>query len=274
MIDVDKIKKNQKTTIFGKYIYYFPEIDSTNNYAQRLAQEGAPEGTIVVSDYQTEGKGRHDRNWESSKDSNILMSIILRPQLEIERVVRITLATSEIIISSLEKFLSKFKIENLKFTVKWPNDILVNKKKIAGILTESSLREKNIVYVVVGIGLNVNQEISEFNDDLKDKATSLYSETNQKLDREILISDIITEFEKQYFILERTNYDQVLKQWTNRCDHLGQELEVETHVGTIKGKFTDVTENGILLHISEDKSVRELIAGTIKSVKVVHGSNG
>ena len=126
----------------------------------------------------------------------------------------------------------------------------------------------------MGIGLNVNQDISELDDDLQGKATSLFSETNQKLNREDLISEIITEFEKQYIILERTNYDQVLQQWKNRCDHIGKELEVETHVATEKGKFIDVTENGILLYISEDDPERELIAGTIKSVKVVYGTDG
>jgi BirA family biotin operon repressor/biotin-[acetyl-CoA-carboxylase] ligase len=274
MIDIEQVKKGQKTSIFGKYIYYFPEIDSTNNYAQRLAQEGAPEGTVVISDYQTEGKGRLNRVWESSRDSNILMSVVLRPKLEIERVARITLATSEIIISSLYKFLNKSKIGDITFSVKWPNDILANGKKIAGILTESNLREKDIVFIIVGIGLNVNQDISELTDDLRNNATSLFSETNQKFNREILVSEIITEFEKQYFNLERTNYDQVLQEWRNRCDHIGKEMEIETHVSTEKGKFIDVTEKGILLYIPEDDQEKELIAGTIKSVKVIHGSDG
>jgi BirA family biotin operon repressor/biotin-[acetyl-CoA-carboxylase] ligase len=274
MIDIEKIKKSQKTSIFGKFAYFFPEIDSTNKYAQRLAQEGAPEGTIVLTDYQTEGKGRLSKIWESSKESNILMSFVLRPKLEIERVVKITLATSEILISSLEKYLNKFKIDNIKFSVKWPNDVLANGKKIAGVLTESSLREKDIVFVIVGLGLNVNQDISEFSDDIRGSATSLFAESGQSFDREMLISEIVTEFEKQYFNLERTNYDQVMHNWKNRCDHLGKEIVIETHVATEKGKFLDVTEKGILLSISKEEKEREFIAGTIKSMKVVHGSDG
>jgi len=274
MLDIEHIKKNQKTLIFGKYIYYFPQIDSTNNYAQRLAQEGAPEGTVVLSDYQTKGKGRLDRNWESSKNSNILMSIILRPKLKIEQVMKITIATSEIIISSLEKFLTKLNIGNITFSVKWPNDVLANGKKIAGILTESSLKEKDIIYIIIGIGLNVNQKISELNDDFRGSATSLFAETNQEFNREILVSEIITEFEKQFFNLERTNYDQVLQNWKNRCDHIGKEIEIETHVAVEKGIFKDVNETGILLYIPEKDLEKEFIAGTIKNVKVVHGSDG
>ena len=274
MLDIEKIKKYQKTTIFGKYIYYFPQIDSTNNYAYRLAQTGAPEGTIVLSDYQTSGKGRLDKIWESSKDSNILMSVILRPSLKIEQAMAITLATSEIIICSLDKFLSKLKIGNIKFSVKWPNDVLANGKKIAGILMESSLKEKDIIYIIVGLGINVNQDISELSKNLHDNVTSLFAETKQKFNRETLISGIISEFEKQFFTLERTNYEQVLQNWKNRCDYIGKEIEIETHVAVEKGKFKDVTEKGILLYVPTDDLEKELIAGTIKSVKVVHGSNG
>jgi BirA family biotin operon repressor/biotin-[acetyl-CoA-carboxylase] ligase len=274
MMDIDKIKKNQKTSIFGKFVYYFPEIDSTNNYAQRLAQEGAPEGTIVLTDFQTEGKGRLNREWESSRESNILISFILRPRLEIERVVRITLASSEILISSLEKYLKKCDIDRINFNVKWPNDILANDKKIAGILTESSVREKDIIFVIVGIGLNVNQQISDFSDDVRGKATSLFAECGKPIDREMLISEIVTEFEKQYFSLERTNYEQVMQDWRSRCDHLGKDIIVDTHVGKEKGKFIDITERGILLFLNSEKQEKEFVAGTIKSMKVVNEPDG
>ncbi len=274
MIDIDKIKKVQKTSLFGTYVYYFPEIDSTNNYASRLAEEGAPEGTVVICDFQTAGKGRLSRHWESSRDSNILMSIILRPRLEIERVSKITLATAEILVKTLEKFLGKLKFDTLTFNVKWPNDILVNGKKIGGILTESSLREKDIIYVVVGIGLNVNQDIIQLSKDVRLNATSLFAETGQIFDREILIAEIITEFEQQYFNLERTNYSQVMENWKSRCDHIGKDIVIETHVTSERGKFIDVTEKGILLKMSENEEEKEYMAGTIKSVKVINGSNG
>jgi BirA family biotin operon repressor/biotin-[acetyl-CoA-carboxylase] ligase len=274
MIDIEKIKKNLKTSIFGTFTYYFPEIDSTNSYANRLAQEGAPEGTIVLSDFQTDGKGRLNRVWESSKDANILMSIILRPSIEIERVVKITLATSEILITSLEKFLSKLQIDGVKFSVKWPNDILANGKKVAGILAESSLREKDIIFVVVGMGLNVNQDLTQLSDTIQSNATSLFAETGQKFDRESLIAEIITGFERQYINLERTNYNRVMQEWKNRCDHVGKEIVIETHVSIEKGKFLDVTDKGILLSIADGKEKKEFVAGTIKSLKVVNGPDG
>jgi biotin-(acetyl-CoA carboxylase) ligase len=120
----------------------------------------------------------------------------------------------------------------------------------------------------------VNQDISELNNDLKETATSLFSETNHEFNRESLISEIISEFEKQYFNLERTNYDLVLQNWKDRCDHIGKEIEVETHVTTETGKFVDVTEKGILIHATGEDEERELVAGTIKSLKVIHASDG
>lgn len=273
MIDIDQIKNNIKTSLFGKYIYYFPKIDSTNLYARRLAQEGAPEGTIVLTDYQTQGRGRLDRVWESPKDTNILMSIILRPRLNIERVAKITLASAGIVVDTLERFLKKSKINKIEFSLKWPNDVLVKDKKIAGILTESSLREKEIVFIIVGIGININQDNSSFNKEFRENATSLYAETSQKFEREQIISDLITAFEKKYFTLERSNYNQVVKEWKQRCDHIGKQIRIETHLKVESGEFLDVDENGILLYRTADGEVKELVSGTIKSTKAINGSN-
>ena len=274
MIDIEEIKKSKKSSIFGKYIYYIPEIDSTNSYAKRLAQEGAPEGTVVLTDYQKEGRGRLDRTWESSKGANVLMSLILRPKVEIERAIRITLASVEIVVSSLEKFLKKSQSKNIEFSVKWPNDIMVNGKKIAGILAESSLREKEIVFVVVGIGVNINQNLLELSEDVRKNSTSLLAETGKEFKREKIILEIITSFEKNYFYLERTKYDHVIEAWKRHCPYIGKDIIIETHTHHEEGKFVDVSEKGVLLYKTEDGQLKELVAGTIKSIKARNGSNG
>jgi len=273
MINTDQIKNNLKTSLFGKYIYYFPEIDSTNAYAYRLAQEGAPEGTVILTDYQIQGKGRHGREWKSPKNANILMSIILKPQLPIEQVVKITLASAGIVVETLERILKRSKNTDIDFSLKWPNDVMVNGKKIAGILAESSLREKDIIFVIVGIGINVNQDLSSFDKEIREKATSLYIETSQKYDRETIISDLINTYEKTYINLERTNYNQVVKEWKQRCNHIGKQMRIETHSTTESGRFLDVDEKGILLYQTANGKVKELVSGTIKSIKAVNGFN-
>jgi len=266
MIDIAKIKKKQKTSIFGKYIYHLPEIDSTNSYAHRLAQGGAPEGTIVLADYQTAGKGRQGHVWESTKNSNILMSLILRPSLRIDRVLRITLATADILITSLEKVLQKTAYSQPSFTVKWPNDVLANGKKIGGVLTESNLREKQIVFVVVGVGLNINQDLSQLSSETREQATSLFHEFKESLERESIIAEIISNFERKYFNMERDGYARVVDDWKSRCSCHGQAIEVETHAGFEKGQYVDINDNGALIYRSESGVEKELVAGSIKYI--------
>lgn len=266
MIDIAKIKKQLKTSIFGKYIYHLPEIDSTNSYARSLAYEGAPEGTIVITEFQTEGRGKQSHKWESSKESNILMSLILRPSLKIDRVLKITLATADILISSLERVLRKSQYDQMRLNVKWPNDILVNGKKIGGVLTESSLREKEVIFVIVGLGLNINQDLSDLSSETRGLATSLFHETQEKFEREPIIAEIISSFEKKYFYLERTDYTEVIRDWKKRCACDGQAIAVETYTGTETGHYVDVNDNGALIYRTENGMEKELISGSIKYI--------
>jgi BirA family biotin operon repressor/biotin-[acetyl-CoA-carboxylase] ligase len=273
MLDLNRIKKLQKSSIFGKYNYYLPEIDSTNAYAKRLALEGAPEGTIVMTDYQTEGKGRLGHSWESARDANILISLILRPRLNIDHSIKITLATAVIIISTLRKSLRTSGSRKIDFTVKWPNDILANGKKIGGILMESMLREKEVLFVVVGIGLNINQDPAHFSKEVQRTATSLFAETGLNLERERIIAGLLSTFEKEYFHLERTNYNQVIRSWKRFCTHLGQEIKIETHTGNESGTFLDVNQRGVLIYRSRSDKEKELVAGSIKHIRAAHGSD-
>jgi BirA family biotin operon repressor/biotin-[acetyl-CoA-carboxylase] ligase len=266
MINSDQIKKKLNTSIFGKYIYYLPETESTNTYGLRLAQEGAPEGTVILTDFQKAGRGRQNNNWESSKESNILMSVILRPRLKIERVVRITLATSDIIISSLENILEKTSHNPIQFSVKWPNDILANEKKLGGVLTESSLRDKEVIYVVVGIGININQDLSELSEETREIATSLRHETNTLFERENIIVQIISLFEKKYLNLERNGYSNVAADWKRYCNCLGRAIEIKTYAGVERGKFMDINDDGALIFSSEKGQVKELISGSIRYI--------
>lgn len=263
MIDIAKIKDRLKTSIFGKYVYHLPEIDSTNSFAKRLAHEGAPEGTIVLAEFQSHGRGRHDHIWESSKESNILMSIILRPSLRIDQAIKITLATADILITSLEKALQKTPHDKIAFTVKWPNDVLANEKKIGGVLIESSLREKEVVFIIVGIGLNINQDLSELSDETGRNATSLFNEINECFERESIIIEIISNFEKKYFNMERTDYSEVVEEWKSRCACLGRTIEIKTHAGVEVGEFVDINDNGALIYRSQNGVEKELISGSI-----------
>jgi BirA family biotin operon repressor/biotin-[acetyl-CoA-carboxylase] ligase len=265
MLDKEKIKSSLKTSFFGEYLYYFSELDSTNNYLKNVAAGGAPEGTIVLTDYQRSGKGRMGREWQSTAGENILMSILLRPKLSIEAVQCITLATSNIVVSAIEKYLKQKKIRHPQFILKWPNDIYVQHRKMAGILIESSLQDKWIDFLVVGIGINVNQNINELDANIRDAATSLQAETDQTFDREQLIATLINTYEKEYIRLESTGYHGVIPDWKKRCTQIGKRILIETPVYKEYGQFKDLNEKGILLYETDEGAVKELVAGTIKA---------
>lgn len=198
------IEKQLNTKIFGRNVYIFSEIDSTNTFARQLAIKGAPEGTTVIADYQNNGKGRIGHEWVSDRSMNILMSLILRPGFDVEDLHIINYTTVNIVISAIQSVLIDINMTELPLYMKWPNDIMVNYKKIGGILTESSIRNKNVEYVIVGIGLNVNQDINNFSGELKNIATSLYHETGKKFNREKIIIKILEQYEKVYHSIEKT----------------------------------------------------------------------
>jgi BirA family biotin operon repressor/biotin-[acetyl-CoA-carboxylase] ligase len=274
MLDETLIKKLLKTSIFGQYLYILPEIESTNSYALELVNKGAPEGTVIITDFQRNGKGRLGRIWESSSAVNILMSLILRPQINIEAAHLITLATANILISSMENFLRREKAVEIEFNVKWPNDILVGGKKIAGILCESGVREKSVEYIVVGIGVNINQDISKLSKEIRERTTSFYAETSKIYQRERLISQILLEYEDNYIRLQRAGYVGVVEDWKKHCDQLGTIIVVDTVLGSERGSFADVDEKGVLLYKTEAGEIKKLVAGSIKYENASHGING
>lgn len=169
-------------------ILHYDMLDSTNNLAITFAKEKAAEGTVIVSEYQTKGRGRFDRAWSSPRGKGLLFSLILYPKLKAGEAPILTHLAAEVVAESLS---SQF---NLSAKLKKPNDILVQGKKICGILTESSTTKQNMDYVVVGIGLNVNSEKK----DLIDSATSIRIETKKKVDKEPLLIDILERFRTKY----------------------------------------------------------------------------
>jgi len=273
MLDETLIKNSLKTSFFGKYLYVFPEIGSTNSYARELVKQGAPEGTVILTDYQKNGKGRLGRTWQSTRGANILMSLILRPRMNIEAIQCITLATADIVIITLEKFLKKEGITNVRFKVKWPNDIMIDGKKIAGILCESSVQDKSVEYVIVGLGINVNQDIKQLSKDIRKKTTSLFVETSKHFQREKLIAQFLLIYEKKYIDFERTNYEQGIQNWKKRCSQMGNSYMIKTPVIEEWGRLEGVDSNGVLLYRTQDGKIKKLIAGNVKYESAGNGAN-
>ncbi len=254
-----------KSPIFGRRIYYFRTTTSTQDEARRLAEGGAPEGTIVLAEEQTAGRGRLGRAWISPPGSSILMSIIFRPTLLLTQAHRLTMITSLSIAEAIEN------LTPLKVAIKWPNDILLAGKKAGGILTEIQASTDRILYAVVGVGINVNVKVSEsLLSHLAPYATSLSDELGYEFPRFVLLQEILSRLEENYQELKEGA--DFRAKWQARLYPLGQEVTVITPAETVEGIAIGVNEDGALLLATPNGEVRTIWAGDVTLKKEVsHG---
>ncbi len=220
MISKESILKGLKTRIIGKKVFVFESIDSTNACARTLAEAGTAEGTVVVADYQTAGRGRLGRSWLSAPGTNLLFSIVLRPTLKKESAALLTFYSAVSIARALERVTGK------PFECKWPNDILLNGRKCCGILLENSFLQDRFDFSVIGVGLNVNQ--SSFPDDLGNRATSLLVELGHQLDRTALLQELLRETDALLPIVHKGDVPTIMDEWNSRCLMFGKPVTI-TH---------------------------------------------
>jgi BirA family biotin operon repressor/biotin-[acetyl-CoA-carboxylase] ligase len=252
MINVKKIEGELKKTIFGKKIYAFETIDSTNNCARVLAECDIPEGTIVMSENQTQGRGRQGRVWLSERAKNLLFSIILRPEIEYDKVQLLTFCIADSILKVIEAEFS------LEIQTKWPNDLLIKNKKFCGILLESSFKDK-LNYVICGVGLNINQH--NFMNGLS-YATSLGLELNRFIDREELFIRILQQFETDYFNFTADPIH-IMDIWRQKNIIRGKEVTIHYQDNFFTGMVIDVDNNGCLLIKTGDDKTMKFSSGDI-----------
>ena len=239
------------TRFIGQEVSYYPSLPSTNDIAKRRAQEGAKEGTVIVAEEQTAGRGRIRRSWLSPRGS-IALSIILYPPL--------AYLSSLIMVASLAVAGSIEQVTGLKAQIKWPNDVLVNGKKVCGILVESDVRGNKVDYAVIGIGVNANLKLSEF-PQIAPMATSLSQELGRNVSRREMIRSLLTEAERLYLALPAG--DSVFKQWRDNLVTLGKKVQVSSGEATYKGTAESVASDGSLLLRQPDGSLLKVVAGDV-----------
>ena len=245
-----------RTSWLGQKLYCLEETDSTTIQAKRLAEEGAPEGTLVIADMQSAGKGSRGRCWESPKGTGIFMSAVFRPKLLPVKASMITLVAAYSIASELRK------TYGLDVKIKWPNDIVLNRKKIVGILTEMSSEMDFIHYIVTGIGINVNME--KFPEELADKATSLYMESGTRFQRAKLAASFLNRMEKDYEQFAAQGSLAFLKDAYNEMlINRGETVRILQYQGEWCGIARGINENGELLVEKSDGTIREVFSGEV-----------
>jgi BirA family transcriptional regulator, biotin operon repressor / biotin---[acetyl-CoA-carboxylase] ligase len=248
MYSRDELQSGLTTHIFGRKIFTYQSIDSTNACAKILAAAGAEEGTIVFAEYQTAGRGRLGRSWLAEPEKNLLFSLIIRPTIEISKIGLLPLFAAAGAALALES------ITGTRCECKWPNDVLFNNKKCCGILLESSFQNNALDYAIVGIGVNINQKV--FDGDLNDHATSLVSEFGKEFDRKEVFQKIVTTLESLYKNVQAAHFETVINEWKSRATIFGKQVTLRQTGETIQGTAIALSsDGGLILNTSEGQKV-------------------
>ena len=263
----DILSKNElvsirKTKWVGTEICYFDVTDSTNTQDKSLGEGDAPNGTLVVAGKQESGRGRRGRSFESPAGTGIFMTLLLRPEIEPQNASMLTLVSALAVAKGIEHMV------DLPVQIKWPNDIVINGKKVCGILTEMSAQMDYVNYIVIGIGINVGNE--EFPEEIKDVATSIYLESGKHVNRAMLIEKIWEEFEDYYELYEKTqDLSSLVKEYDSYLVNRGQKVRVLDSKEPYEGKAMGITDRGEL--IVDTWEARRLVSAGEVSVRGVYG---
>jgi len=252
-ISAAEIQAGLDTRYIGKNAFCHESLSSTMDEAARLAREGAAEGTVVCADAQTKGRGRMGREWVSPKSKGIYLSVILRPDLPITEVAKITLMTAVAVADAVRN------ISGLDARIKWPNDLLLGKKKIAGILTELNAEVDRVNFLIVGIGVNVNAGVRQ----LPDTATSLLIGAGKSFRRAEVARHILEGLEARYEEVRRCGFGEILKSWRQISATLGRQVQVSDGGKTITGIAIDLADDGGLLIRDNSGKIIKRMSGDV-----------
>lgn len=251
----DDIKNGLNTDFIGHNIFIYDETDTTNNCAK--TNNTAPDGSVFIAEVQTHGKGSRGRGWSSPKGTGIWHTILLKPDISPLEVSQITLVAG----------LAVCRAVGLNSMIKWPNDIVIGSKKVCGILTEMSAEMDMVNYVVCGIGINVN--MPNFDDEISNRATSMYIESNKKYVRSEIIAKLLNEFEYWYSKFLDGGLAAILDEYKKSCVTLGRDVNVIYKKETVTGRAIDVDENGSLVVETSDGIIK-VTSGEV-SVRGIYG---
>jgi BirA family biotin operon repressor/biotin-[acetyl-CoA-carboxylase] ligase len=253
-----EIKAGLRTEIIGKEIKYFKETESTNIIAREIAAT-VDEGTVVIAESQTAGRGRLGRKW-ISPEGGIWLSIILKPKIQPIHAPRITLLAGVSVARTIRCFGPPAKI-------KWPNDILINGKKVCGILTEIMAEADLIDYLIVGVGIDANVDTESFPEDIRDSSTSLKKEIGDRINRVDFVRKLLEEFDGLYLEFQKEGFKSILEDWRNKSATIGEWVKITTQTRTIYGEAIGVDNEGALILETSDGNLEKIVAGSCEHLR-------
>lgn len=263
VITAEELKSQMDTQWAAQQVCYYEETDSTNIRAKQLGEEGMPHGTLAVADIQSAGRGRRGRGWETPKGCSICMSILLRPEIPPVKAPMLTLVMAQSVAEGIKES------TGVDVQIKWPNDIVLNGKKLVGILTEMSTEIDYINHVVIGVGINVNME--QFLKELSEKATSLRVELGHPMKRSPIIAAVMKKFEKNYgLFIEAGDLEPIQDAYNSLLVNQGREVRILGAKEEYNAFSLGINKEGELLVRKEDGSMEAIFAGEV-SVRGIYG---
>jgi len=256
-----ELREGLKTVCIGQgEIRYFDQTDSTNLRAKAMAADGAPEGTLVIAEEQTQGRGRRGRDWFSPPGAGVYLSLIIRPDILPQEAPRFALLTAAAVAEAVRE------ITTLETKIKWPNDILIGGRKLGGILTEISMEMDKVEYMIVGLGLNVNLAREAFPSDLQGLGTSIHAEMGRPLPRLPLVRRILERFEETYNEYQRNGFASIRRRWQDFMDMSGRKVAVDAMGRRFTGEVMDFDEDGYLVVREHNGGPVRLFSGDVSFI--------
>ena len=261
-----EIRRGLSTRLFGRTLHIYEQLESTNTTALALAEQGLPEGTVVIALSQTKGRGRKGRAWISPPDQNLYLSIILRPQEPANRFGLWTLAAAIAVAHAIHQFTS------LPARLKWPNDVMINKRKVAGLLLESAIHGERFKYVVMGIGVNVNLRREDLPEGVRNSATSMAEELGRETDRVGFLQSLLKNLEDQYNVFQTGPRKKILETYCSLSETIGETVTIKGTDREWTGKAIGITTGGELILRDQDQAERIIPTDDVIHVRKAHAT--
>ena len=257
----DLLSRLGKTSIVGRDIRVFEKTTSTNDVVEKLARDGVKEGVVVFAESQTKGRGRLGRKWISPSRKGLWFSVLLRPELRPQSATQLTIMAATSLARAIRRQTS------LVPAIKWPNDLLVGGKKVAGILTELQGELDRIKFIILGMGVDVNVALNEFPAEVRDLATSLRIETGASILRAELAVAILREMDDDYARICSGEFEAVADEWEERCSTIGQNVVIRVGDRQIRGRAESLDADGALLLRTQHGHLERIIGGDVTTLE-------
>jgi BirA family biotin operon repressor/biotin-[acetyl-CoA-carboxylase] ligase len=239
-LSIDDLRRACVTARLGQRIEYFDSIDSTNTAARRLAADGAGEGTVVIAETQTKGRGRLGRSWASPALRNLYLSIVLRPPIAVAEAAQLTLVAGVAVAEAIREWAAHA-------AIKWPNDVVVDGRKLAGILTEMEADDDRVRFVVLGIGVNLNAAAEDFPEELRDKAYALCAAAGRPIDRTAFAARLLSRLDERYGLFLTNGFAAIRPLWETCSCLTGRTVQIDAAGQRCAGVVTGIGDDGALI---------------------------